>query len=78
MIKLKAMSVLRNGKLRVMNPWDEALVSQVFGENADRLRSEMNVKLRDAPKFEIPPTGLIKIVKEYERFLDLPQSALHP
>lgn len=75
-VKLKAMSVLRNGRLRVVNPWDETLISQVFGENADRVRSEIGAKLRDAPRFEIPPTELIKIIHEYEASLGVPRSAL--
>lgn len=76
MIKLKAMSVLKNGTIRVANPWDEELVNQVFGGNADRVRSEMDAKLREAPTFEIPPPELIEIIHDYEGYLNLPQSAL--
>jgi hypothetical protein len=76
MIKLKAMSVLKNGRIQVVNPWDEPLVSQVFGGEADRIRAEMDAKLANAPAFEIPPTELIKIINEYEDCLNVPHPAL--
>jgi hypothetical protein len=76
MIKLKAMSVLKNGTIRVVNPWDEALVNQVFGSTADRIRAEIDVKVREAPTFEIPPAELIKLINEYEDSLKLARSAL--
>ena len=76
MIKLKAMSLLKNGQIRVINPWDEALFNQVFGDDADRLRAAMDAKLRQAPTLEVPPAEFIEIIHEYERSLNLPQSAL--
>ena len=70
------MSVLNNGQLRVLNRMDDGLVNQVFGQHADRIRSQMNAKLRGAPSFEISPGTLIKTINEYEDRLEVPRSAL--
>jgi hypothetical protein len=75
-IRLKGMSLLKNGRLQVVNPWDETLVNQAFGQNADRIRSEINAKLQDAPAFEVSPAELIDIISEYEARLNVCPSAL--
>jgi hypothetical protein len=76
MIRLKGISVLKNGDIRVLNPWDEALVASTFGAKAPLVRSDIDTKIEEATKLEIPPAALIAIIQEYEGNLGLPPSRL--
>jgi hypothetical protein len=76
LMKLKAMSLLRNGQIRVINPWDETSFDRTFGADADRIREEMSAKLAQAPALEKSPAEFLHLVHEYEQCLNLPAPAL--
>jgi hypothetical protein len=76
MVKLKAMSLMKNGRLQVLNPWDEARVADVFGRHAGGIIADIDAKLNGAKRFQLSPDELLAIIKEYEIILNVAPSAL--
>jgi hypothetical protein len=70
------MSVLKNGELQLLNPWDEELLCEIFGDDANRVLAEVLENAKQAKPLDIPPMKLIETIREYENQLGLPSPAL--
>ena len=75
-IRLKGMSVLRDGNVSVLNPWNEARLDSAFGALASSIRNDIDAKLSTARRIQVPPATIIALIRDYERRLQLPPSRL--
>jgi hypothetical protein len=76
LIRLKGMSLLRDGNVSVLNPWDEARLDSAFGALASSIRNDIDAKLSTARSIQVPPATIIALIRDYEQRLQLPPSRL--
>ncbi len=75
-IVLKGMAVLKDGDIRVLNPWNEALLDATFGSAASQIRADIDEKLSHAGRVRVPPSETIALIRDYEARLGLEPSRL--